>query len=43
MTVQELIDRLSNIDDKSMKVVQDNFEDVYNVEVIQDNVVLTSW
>ena len=43
MTVQELIDRLSNIDDKSMKVLQDNFEDVYNVEVIQDNIVLTSW
>ena len=43
MTAQELIDRLSNIDDKSMKVLQDNFEDVYNVEVIQDNVVLTSW
>ena len=43
MTVQELIDRLSNIDDKSMKVLQDNFEDVYNVEVTEDNVILRSW
>lgn len=43
MTVQELIDRLSNIDDKSMKVLQDNFEDIYNVEVTEDNVILRSW
>lgn len=43
MTVQELIDTLDKIDDKSMKVVQDNFEDIYNIEVIQDNVVLRSW
>lgn len=43
MTVQELIDMLNNIDDKSMKVLQDNFEDVYNVEVTEDNVILRSW
>ena len=43
MTVQELIDMLNNVDDKSMKVLQDNFEDVYSVEVIEDNVILRSW
>lgn len=43
MTVQELIDMLNNVDDKSMKVLQDNFEDVYNVEVTEDNVILRSW
>lgn len=43
MTVQELIDRLSNIDDKSMKVLQDNLEDVYSVEVTEYNVILRSW
>lgn len=43
MTVQELIDMLNNVDDKSMKVLQDNFEDVYNLEVIKDGVILRSW
>lgn len=43
MTVQELIDSLCKIDDKSMQVLQDNFEEIYNIEVIQDNVVLRSW
>ena len=43
MTVQELIDLLCKIDDKSMQVLQDNFESIYNIEVVQDNVVLRSW
>ena len=43
MTVQELINMLNNVDDKSMKVLQDNFEDVYNIEVTEDNVILRSW
>lgn len=43
MTVQELIDMLNNVDDKSMKVLQDNLEDVYSVEVTEDNVILRSW
>ena len=43
MTVQELIDSLCKIDDKSMQVVQDNFEEIYNIEVIQGIVVLRSW
>ena len=43
MTVQELIDLLCKIDDKSMQVLQDNFEEIYNVEVVKDNVVLRSW
>ena len=43
MTVQELIDVLNKVEDKSMKVLQDNFEDVYNVEVTEDNVILRSW
>lgn len=43
MTVQELIDMLNNVDDKSMKVLQDNLEDVYNIEVTEDNVILRSW
>lgn len=43
MTVQELIDMLNNVDDKSMKVLQDNFEDIYSVEVTEDNVILRSW
>ena len=43
MTVQELIDVLNKVEDKSMKVLQDNFEDVYNIEVTEDNVILRSW
>ena len=43
MTVQELIDSLYKIDDKSMQVLQDNFEEIYNIEVVQGNVVLRSW
>ena len=43
MTVQELIDVLNKVEDKSMKVLQDNFEDVYNLEVTEDNVILRSW
>ena len=43
MTVQELIDYLCKIDDKSMQVVQDNFEEIYNIGVVQGNVVLRSW
>lgn len=43
MTVQELIDLLCKIDDKSMQVLQDNFEQIYNIEVVQGNVVLRSW
>ena len=43
MTVQELINSLYKIDDKSMQVLQDNFEEIYNVEVVKDNVVLRSW
>ena len=43
MTVQELIDSLCKIDDKSKQVLQDNFEEIYNVEAVQDNVVLRSW
>ena len=45
MTVQELIDSLCKINDKSMQVVtvQDNFEEIYNIEVIQGIVVLRSW
>lgn len=34
MTVQELIDSLYKIDDKPMQVLQDNFEEIYNIEVI---------
>ena len=43
MTAQELIDSLCKIDDKSMQALQDNFEEIYNIEVVQDNVVLRSW
>ena len=43
MTVQELINSLYKIDDKSMQVLQDNFEEIYNIEVVKDNVVLRSW
>ena len=43
MTVQELIDLLCKIDDKSMQVLQDNFEEIYNIEVVQGNVILRSW
>ena len=43
MTVQELINSLYKIDDKSMQVLQDNFEEIYNIEVVQGNVVLRSW
>lgn len=43
MTVQELINLLCEIDDKSMQVLQDNFEEIYNIEVVQGIVVLRSW
>ena len=42
MTVQELIDALNKVEDKSMVVLQDDLEDVYTVEVTPYEVILTS-